>query len=137
MGTVYSKYFSLKKDCDISCARFWSIVVSNARDHFKVPIMDDAHMVNFVVLNTSTFTSLNSKDFHYVGAISELMLKEVLAKNKVITIYRKIPKPGSRSMSHSMQVGLESTVSPKQTGGKRKRKLFKKVFPKRLLKKKK
>ncbi|CAH1413759.1 unnamed protein product [Lactuca virosa] len=85
--------------------------------------MYDAHMVNFFVLNTSTFTSLNSKDFHYIGAILELMLKEFLAKNEVITIYRKITKLGSRSMTHSMQTGLESTVSPKRTGGKRKRKI--------------
>lgn len=71
--------YSSMKNTDISCVRFWSIVARNARDHLKVPMMADVHMASFIVLNTTTFSSFNAKDFHYIGVIPEVMLKDVLA----------------------------------------------------------
>lgn len=95
-----------------------SVVVRNARDHFIVPTIVDVQMANFAVLNTLTFASLDAKDFHYIGVISEVMLKEVPTDNEVVTIYMKIPKPGPRYMSPTMQAALEFGVVTR-TGGKR------------------
>lgn len=41
---------SSTKNTDISYVIFWSIVVRNACDHFKVPTMANVRMANFVVL---------------------------------------------------------------------------------------
>ncbi|CAH1421559.1 unnamed protein product [Lactuca virosa] len=118
---------SSTKNSEISCAIFWSIVVRNACDHFKVPIMADAQMATFPVLNTTTFVLLTTKDFHYIGAIPEVLLKEVPSENEVISIYRKIRQQGPRPFSPTMQDDLESTIAPRRTSGKRKGKVVKEV----------
>ncbi|CAI9269113.1 unnamed protein product [Lactuca saligna] len=45
---------SSTNNTNISSVIFWSIVVRNACDHFKVPTMANVHMANFVVINTTT-----------------------------------------------------------------------------------
>lgn len=75
------------KFLNISNAHFWSIVVKNARDHFKVTQMDDVQMEKFSVMNTVMFVTKNAKNFHFIGAIPEVMLSKVPTKNEIVEIY--------------------------------------------------
>lgn len=87
---------SSSKDMCISCAQFWSIVVKNARDHFKVSQMTNVQMTSFSMMNILTFVAMNANNFHYTGSIQEVMLYKVLANNEIIDIYKKTSKPCER-----------------------------------------
>lgn len=48
------------------------------------------------------------KNFNYIGDILDVMLHKVLTSNKIISIYKQIPKPGKRYMSPSTKASLET-----------------------------
>lgn len=60
---------SSMNDSNTSCAYFWSIVLKNAWDHFKVPRVADMQFVKFSMLNKTTFVTTDAKNFHYIRDI--------------------------------------------------------------------
>ena len=60
---------STTRQLEISCARFWSIVVNHALGHFKVPLMTDLVIRVIPSLQTSKFMMLDPINFTFVGTI--------------------------------------------------------------------
>lgn len=60
--------------------------MKNARDHFKVPQMADVQLAKLLILNTSTFVTTDAENFHYIGAIPDVMLNKVPVNNEIVEI---------------------------------------------------
>ena len=74
---------SISHNTEISCARFWSIIVKRALVHFKDPAMDDFVVVAISILQTSTFMMSEPSKFSFVGSILEAMLMKVPSDNAI------------------------------------------------------
>lgn len=89
--------------------------------------MMDVHIVHILMMNTSTFVTYDSKNFHFIGSIPEVQLARVPLDNEIIRIYRQIPLQGERSIPPSLQIVLDVGDAPKRVGMKRKAKVFEEV----------
>lgn len=58
-------------------------------------------------MNTIMLITIDVNNFHYIGAIPDVMLDKVPPNNEIIAFYRQISKLGEFHMSPSMQAALE------------------------------
>lgn len=94
-GTIFWSQFtqsarSNSKDSEISCVRFWSIVVSHALNHYHVPEMKDCVIVVIPRMETTTLSTYDPKNFDFVGSILEVMLARVPSDNDIIKVYKEL-----------------------------------------------
>ncbi|CAH1423323.1 unnamed protein product [Lactuca virosa] len=82
--------------------------------------MVDVDMANIQKINTSTFVTSDSRNFHIIGLIPEVMLARVLMDGKIIQIYSEIPKFGERAIPPALQAILDVGDAPKWVGVKKK-----------------
>lgn len=82
-------------------------MVKKACDHFKIPQMADVQIKRFQIMNTIMLITIDVNNFHYIGAIPDVMLDKVPPNNEIIAFYRQISKLGEFHMSPSMQAALE------------------------------
>lgn len=68
---------SSTRHTNISCARFWSIIVKRVLDHYKVPLMEDTVIVVILILQTSSFMLSDPTKFNFIGSILGVMLERV------------------------------------------------------------
>lgn len=78
-GTVIWNHFaqsvnSTTRHMEISCARFWSIVVKRALLHYKVPEVTYSLTAEIPMMQTTTFVTTNPRNFDFVGPIPEVMM---------------------------------------------------------------
>ncbi|CAH1449537.1 unnamed protein product [Lactuca virosa] len=78
--------------------------MKNAHDHLKVPQMEDVQLVKFLMFNTTKFVTTDANNFNYIRAISDVMLHKVLASNKIISIYKQIPKPDEENTVSDVRI---------------------------------
>lgn len=98
-------------------------------------------MEKFSVMNTVMFVTKNAKNFHFIGAIPEVMLSKVPTKNEIVEIYQKIINLDDRYISPYLHVILDAGNVHRRAGVKRKVNVVEedvsmKQNPKRKLKKK-
>ncbi|CAI9293678.1 unnamed protein product [Lactuca saligna] len=60
------------------------------------------------------FVISDSRNFHFVGSIPEVILERVSIYSEIIQIYRKIPKLGERVIAPTLQVVLDAGDAPKR-----------------------
>ncbi|CAI9276275.1 unnamed protein product [Lactuca saligna] len=74
---------STTRHMEISCARFWSIVVNCVLGHFKVLFVIDSIMEAIPTLQTSTFVISDPRNFTFISSIPEVMLVRVPSDNSI------------------------------------------------------
>lgn len=60
---------STTRHSEISCARFWSVIVKGALTHFQVSLNDDSVMDSILFLQTSSFMVSDASKFSFFGSI--------------------------------------------------------------------
>ncbi|KAI3700355.1 hypothetical protein L2E82_44981 [Cichorium intybus] len=106
---------------EISCARFWSIVVQRTLTKHDIHIMTDSVMAAIPILPTSTFVKTNSKDFEFIGSIPLEMTNRVLNDVKCVAAYCQLPPSGLRPIMPKLQEAFDKPENLKKVV-KRKRK---------------
>ncbi|CAH1439067.1 unnamed protein product [Lactuca virosa] len=85
--------------------------------------MIDVEMASFSMMNIVIFVTMDENNFHYIDSVPEVMVSKVLASNRIIDIYKKIPKLGDTYISPSLQVVLDVGNVQQRSGVKRKKKV--------------
>lgn len=109
------------KYSQISCARFWSIVVRRALNHWKVREMKDVLGFQISKMQTTTFVTSDPKSFNLFGSIPEVILARVPLDNDIINAYRGILNYVIREILVSLRAAL-AIVDIQKRGRKRKTK---------------
>lgn len=112
---------STTRHMEISCARFWSIVVKRALLHYKVPEMTDSLMAEIPMMQTTTFVTTDPRNFDFVGSILEAIMEKVHLNNAIIRTYHKLPASGVQDIHTDLKKIIEVGDLPKR-GGKKKAK---------------
>ncbi|CAH1421347.1 unnamed protein product [Lactuca virosa] len=119
---------STTKDSEISCTIFSSILVKNARDHYRFPHAMDVCMDVNPKMNVGTFLTTDDTNFSHIGSVMEVILAKVPSNNEIIKLYKFIPKFDERGIPTSLQTILDVGVVLRRVRGKRKMKVVEEVF---------
>lgn len=90
---------SSTRHSEISCTRFWSLIVQRAITHFNIPMIEGFIIPAILILHTSNFLIVDPKKFTFIGSIPEVMLNYAPADNTMINEYRSSLAFGSRPLS--------------------------------------
>ncbi|KAI3790935.1 hypothetical protein L2E82_04384 [Cichorium intybus] len=99
---------------EISCARFWTIVVKRAIEQHHHHIMTDSVLAVIPTLSTTQFATTKSEDFDFIGSIPITMLDRVPNGVHCIAAYRQIPPSGIRAVDQTHQVAFDRLENPKK-----------------------
>ncbi|KAI3791031.1 hypothetical protein L2E82_04572 [Cichorium intybus] len=99
---------------EISCARFWSIVVQRNLTKHNIHIVTDFVMATIPILPTGTFVTTNSNDFEFISSIPLEMTNRVPIDVKCVATYCKIPPSGLRLITPKRQEAFDKLENPKK-----------------------
>ncbi|KAI3765950.1 hypothetical protein L2E82_15997 [Cichorium intybus] len=99
---------------EISCARFWTVVVKRAIEQHHLHIMTDSVLAVIPTLSTTQFATTKSEDFDFIGSIPITMLDRVPNGVNCIAAYRQIPPSGIRDVDQTHQVAFDRLENPKK-----------------------
>lgn len=118
-GTIFWSEFvqsvsSNSKDAKISCARFLTIMVLHALNHYHMPEMKDYVIIAIPKMQKTMFVTSDPKFFDFVGYIPEVRLERVPSNNDIIKAYKEIPNFGIHEIPVSLQTTLATIDLPKK-----------------------
>ncbi|KAI3752475.1 hypothetical protein L2E82_24508 [Cichorium intybus] len=99
---------------EISCARFWSLVVQRTIEKHDIHIMTDSMMAVISTLPTVTFTTSKVEDFEFIGAIPMEMLNRVPNDVKCVVDYCKQTRFTVRNLDEKHQLAFDKLENPKK-----------------------
>ncbi|KAI3709029.1 hypothetical protein L2E82_38736 [Cichorium intybus] len=99
---------------EISCARFWSIVVKRAIEQNHLHVMTDSVLAVIPTLSTTQFATTRSEDFDFIGSIPITMLDRVPKDVQCIAEYRQLPPSGIRIVDQAHHDAFDKLENPKK-----------------------
>ena len=106
----------MTRHSEISCARFWSVIVHISISKLKIPVTEGCIIAAIPIFHTLNFIVSDPTNFTFVGSLLEAMLNCIPIDNKLINKYRKTPASGPRPLTPQMQKALEEANKPKKGG---------------------
>ncbi|KAI3508246.1 hypothetical protein L1887_23252 [Cichorium endivia] len=100
---------------EISCARFWSLVVQRTIQKHDIHVMTDSVMAVIPTMPTATFATSKAEDFDFIGAIPMAMLNRVPKDTPCIVEYCKLTTFVVRSIYETLQQAFEKLENPRKT----------------------
>lgn len=119
---VIQSTLSTTRHSEVSCARFWSIIVEWAIDKLKIPMMTYALLSTVSTFHTIGIIVANNSKFSFVGSIPKAMFRDVPTASKILEGFRKLAPSGFRTVTPEMQPILAEVDKPKKGGKKGKKK---------------
>ncbi|CAI9293870.1 unnamed protein product [Lactuca saligna] len=120
---------STSRHTEISCARFWSLIVRRAIVKQNIPTMQDILAFTISTLHTTWIIVADASKFSFIGSILEVMFRDVPASSKILEGFRKPTPSGFRPLTPYMQAAIDVVDKPKK-GGKGSKKGEKKIVTK-------
>ncbi|KAI3505833.1 hypothetical protein L1887_28119 [Cichorium endivia] len=99
---------------EISCARFWSLVVSRTISKHDIHIMTDSVMAVIPTLPTTTFVTTKAEDFEFIGSIPMTMTKRVPNDVQCVVEYCKKTSSVVRPLDQKDQEAFDKLENPKK-----------------------
>ncbi|KAI3510617.1 hypothetical protein L1887_17749 [Cichorium endivia] len=100
---------------EISCARFWSLVVERTIQKHDIHVMKDSVMEVIPTMPTATFTTSKAEDFEFIGAIPMTMLNRVPKDTPCIVEYCKSTTFEVRNIDDTHLQAFEKLENPKKS----------------------
>ena len=101
---------------EISCGRFWTLVVQCAIAKLNIPVMPNSLMSLIATFHTTKIIVTDNSKFSFVAFIPESMYSYVYGASKIIGEYKKHPVPGPRVLTPEMQHTLDEADELKKGG---------------------
>ncbi|KAI3780423.1 hypothetical protein L2E82_10404 [Cichorium intybus] len=99
---------------EISCARFWSLVVQRTIEKHNIHIMTDSVMSVIPTLPTATFITSKAEDFDFIGDIPMAMLDRVPKDVNCIVDYCKKTTFSVRNLDDKVQLAFDKLENPRK-----------------------
>ncbi|KAI3780092.1 hypothetical protein L2E82_09979 [Cichorium intybus] len=102
------------QETEISCARFWSIVVHWAITTKELRIMTDSVMGIIPILPTASFVTTKVDDFDFIRTIPVEMTNRVPSTVECVAEYCKLEPSGVRPLDKKHKEAFEKLENPKK-----------------------
>ncbi|KAI3505860.1 hypothetical protein L1887_28169 [Cichorium endivia] len=99
---------------EISCARFWSLVVQRTIEKHDIHIMTDSVIAVISTLPIATFITTKAEDFEFIGTIPMEMISRVLNDIKCVVDYCKKSCFAVRNLDEKHQLAFDKLENPKK-----------------------
>ena len=110
---------SSSRHTEISCARFWAVIVDKCLQHFHVPAMADPVMAQIPIFQPNLLHLTDPANFDFMASIPDEMTDTVPVANVIISKYTKTTVSGERLIPIELALAMEAAAKSKR-GGKRK-----------------
>ena len=105
---------STTRHSEVSCVRFWSLIIQWAIDKLKILVMMDALLSTVSTFHTTGIILADNSKFSFVGSIPEAMFRDVSATSKILEGFRKLAPSVFHTITLEMQVILTEVDKPKK-----------------------
>ncbi|CAI9282322.1 unnamed protein product [Lactuca saligna] len=113
---VIQRTISTSQYIEISCARFWSLIVCRAIEKHNIPTMQDALSFSVSTFHTTGIIVANTSKFSFIGSIPEVMFWEVPASTIILDRFHKLTPSGFRPLTPEMKETLDAADKLKKGG---------------------
>ncbi|KAI3700156.1 hypothetical protein L2E82_44775 [Cichorium intybus] len=110
---VHSVNYKLRHT-EISCVRFWSLVVHKTIVRHDIHVMTDSVMAVIPTLPTATFVTTKVEDFKFIGTIPMAMTSRVPSDIKCVVDYSQKTPFIIRPLDEKHQVAFDKLENPKK-----------------------
>lgn len=103
----FQSTLSVTRHNEISCARFWSIIVRRAINRLNIPVTGGSIIFGILVFHTSNVILSDSLWFTFIRSFLEAMLRNVPADSEVINAHGRQSASGACPLTVAMRQVLE------------------------------
>lgn len=108
-GTISTSHHT-----EISCARFWSLIIRRVSDKHNIPTMQDALVFSISTFHTTWLIAVDASKFSFIGSIPEVVFRDVPASSLLLQGFLQLTTSGFRPLIPEMQATLMLLINCKR-----------------------
>lgn len=104
---------------EISCARFWTLIVQRAIDRLNISVIKGSCVATIQIFHTTKIILDDTSIFTFICSVLETMLRNVPAASEVRQTYRSVPTSNLQPITDVVRKVLKDIDKPKKGWKKR------------------